>query len=107
MTVVEKIDYLIKHLDMPEKAFAKKYRIRKNIISKWRTGEALPKPENVAFLCEKFGFEINDFLDSNSSLDNHSLASNEHIVLGKKSQTQAGINEDYPPEDNARYEERD
>ena len=108
MTVVEKVDYLIKRLDLTEKEFSKKYRIRKNIIKKWRSGEATPKPENVRYLCDKFGLSIEDFLDNDSTLDRAAFA-NEHRVVGKvdpKKKTVL-IHEDYPQEDNSRYEEKD
>jgi len=108
MTVVEKVDYLIKYLDLPEWKFAKKYRIRKNVIRKWRNGEALPKPENVKYLCEKFGLSIEDFLDDNSSIDIRGCYADEHRILGKiKKEEHNGISEDYPHEDNFRYEEKD
>ena len=54
MTVVEKIDYLLKRLDLTEKQFSIRYRIRKHTIEKWRKGEALPKRENVEYLCKCF-----------------------------------------------------
>lgn len=109
MTVVEKVDFLIKKLDLTEKEFSRKYRIRKNIIKKWRTGEAQPKPENVRYLCDKFGLSVEDFLDSDSSLDMHNHFANEHKVVSKmtSSKKKAAISEDYPHEDNSRYEEKD
>lgn len=108
MTVVEKVDYLIKRLDLSEKQFAKKFRIRKNVISKWRQGSLSPKPENVKYLCEKFGFAINDFLDDNSTLDLEDSKNNKHVILGNvKEHSEFAVSEDYPHEDNSRYEEKD
>ncbi len=108
MTVIEKVDYLIKHLDLNEKQFAKKFRIRKNVISKWRAGALSPKPENIKYLCEKFGFELNDFLDDNSTLDFKDSNKNKHVILGiKKVHNESAVSEDYPHEDNSRYEEKD
>lgn len=108
MTVVEKVDYLIKKLDLNEKEFSRKYRIRKNIIKKWRSGEAKPKPENVKFLCEKFGLSVDDFLDEDSTLDMNNHFANEHRIVGKaKASKSEAASEDYPHEDNSRYEEKD
>ncbi len=109
MTVVEKVDFLIKKLDLTEKEFSRKYRIRKNIIKKWRTGEARPKPENVQYLCDKFGLSVEDFLDNDSSLDMHNYFANEHRIVKKASSQKkvSAVSEDYPQEDNSRYEEKD
>lgn len=109
MTVVEKVDYLIKKLDLSEKEFSKKYRIRKNIIKKWRSGEATPKAENVRYLCDKFGLSVTDFLDDDSTLDMNAKFANEHKVLGKfeGKKKSCAVHEDFPQEDNSRYEEKD
>lgn len=106
MTVVEKIDFLIKSVNRNEASFSLKYRIRKHAISKWRNNTSEPKAFNVAFLCQKFGFDVDDFLDPTSSLDANNLRPNEHMIKSAK-KNQDGRDEDYPPEDNARYEERD
>ncbi len=108
MTVIEKVDYLLKCLGLTERQFAKKYRIRKNIINKWRIGAAYPKAENVAYLCNKFGLSVEDFLDDNSTLDINAKYADEHRILGKIRSNETNFNnEDFPNEDNSRYEERD
>ncbi len=109
MTVVEKVDYLLKCLDLTERQFAKKYRIRKNVISKWRQGVSSPKPENVNYLCDKFGLSVSDFLDESSTLDISQKYADEHRIIGKfnVNSIEANNNEDYPNEDNSRYEEKD
>lgn len=108
MTVVEKVDYLLKCLDLTERQFAKKYRIRKNVISKWRKGTLSPKPENVNYLCDKFGLSLSDFLDESSTLDISQKYADEHRILGKfNASAEATNNEDFPNEDNSRYEEKD
>ena len=109
MTVIEKVDFLIKKLDLTEKEFSRKYRIRKNIIKKWRSGEATPKAENVRYLCDKFGLSVEDFLDNDSSLDMHNYFANEHRIVKKASSMKKvnAVSEDYPQEDNSRYEEKD
>ncbi len=108
MTVIEKVDYLLKCLDLSERQFAKKYRIRKNIITKWREGQATPKRENVAYLCDKFNLSVEDFLDDNSTLDISAKYADEHKILGKIKLNESTFNnEDFPNEDNARYEEKD
>ncbi len=108
MTVIEKIDYLIKYLDLSERKFSKVYRIRKNIIKKWRLGQAIPKPENVKYLCEQFNLSVQDFLDDNSSINVQGCYADEHKCVGQISPNPVeGISEDYPVEDNFRYEEKD
>lgn len=108
MTVVEKVDYLLKCLDLTERQFAKKYRIRKNVISKWRQGSLMPKPENVAYLCDKFGLSVSDFLDEQSTLDITQKYADEHRILGKFPANAECVNsEDFPHEENTRYEEKD
>lgn len=108
MTVIEKVDYLLKCLNLSERQFAKKYRIRKNVISKWRNNEVSPKPENVRFLCDKFGFSVEDFLNDESTLAFSHKYADEHRILGKIKVNDAQFNnEDFPNEDNPRYEEKD
>ena len=108
MTVVEKIDYLLKRLDLTEKQFSIRYRIRKHTIEKWRKGEALPKRENVEYLCKCFNLSVGDFLDDDSSLKLDGCFADEHKILGQIDQQQdCDFSEDYPREDNSRYEEKD
>lgn len=108
MTVIEKVDYLIKYLDLTERQFSKKFRIRKNIIQKWRKGEASPKPENVKYLCAKFDLSVSDFLDDSSSIDVKNCYANEHKCVRRyEENNDNAVSEDFPPEDNFRYEERD
>jgi len=108
MTVIEKVDYLIKRLNINERQFAKKFRIRKGVINKWRTGEALPRPENLKYLCEQFNLSMADFMDDGSTLDTQGGYADEHIILGKiKKNEPESASEDFPHEDNFRYEEKD
>lgn len=109
MTVLEKIDYLEKALDLSEMKFAKKYKISFFLLKKWRNGQALPKKENLAYLCEQFGLSLGDFMDDNSSISYESKYADEHACIGKVNQNKpvSLIYEDYPREDNSRYEEVD
>lgn len=108
MTVVEKVDYLLKHLQLSERQFSAKYRIRKSAIKKWRSGEELPKPENVKYLCQKLNFSVADFLDDNSTLDTKGGYADEHVILTSLSSAKDDVvSEDFPREDNFRYEEKD
>lgn len=109
MTVIQKVDYFIKKLGISEKEFAYLFRIRKNIIAKWRKGEAEPKPENVQYLCDQMGFSVTDFLDNSSTLDESMKFADEHMILGKYNDQKDSDapSEDFPKEDNSRYEEKD
>lgn len=107
MTVIEKVDYLLKRLNLTERQFAYKFRIRKGIIHKWRVGQAIPRSENVKYLCEQFGFSVPDFLDDGSTLNVEGGFADEHIILGKIKKQSDEANEDFPHEDNFRYEEKD
>lgn len=109
MTVLEKIDYLEKTLDLSERKFAKKYHVSKLLLKKWRKGQASPKGDELAYLCEQFGLSLSDFMDDNSSISYSDKYANEHECVGKVGQSTpvSLIYEDYPREDNARYEEVD
>lgn len=107
MTVLEKIDYLEKSLDLSERRFAKEYHIPKSLLKKWRQGKDSPKGENLAFLCEQFGLSLNDFMDDSSSISHSNKFANEHDCVAKINDNPPVclIYEDYPREDNSRYEE--
>lgn len=108
MTVVEKIDYLIRSVDIPERKFARKYHIRHSNIKKWRNSSLKPCKSELFYLCDCFNLSIDDFMDDTSTISYIDIKDNEHLCA-KKTHEEIGntVNEDYPFEDNARYEEKD
>lgn len=108
MTVVEKIDYLVHSLDISEHKFLRKYHIRKKSFKRWRDGSLLPSKSELNYLCDSFDLSIDDFLDNNSTISYLDKKENEHLCEKKSHDDIKNIvNEDYPFEDNARYEEKD
>ena len=107
MTVLEKFEYLVKSYGLTEHKFLQKYHVHFGLIKKLRVGY-VAQPSDVKKLCRILDFDVADFLDEKSSVSNH-LKEGEHFV--KKGSPQVlpknVISEDYPPEDNSRYEEKD
>ena len=107
MTVIEKVDYLINKLHLSEIEFSIKFRIRKSAIGKWRKGIAQPKVENIAYLCKVMKFQVQDFLNDSSTLDRNHIKEGEHMILALQDNNVNACDEDFPKENNMRYEERD
>ena len=109
MTVIQKINYLEKSLDVTDRKFAKDYHIPYLLLKKWKSGKATPKAKDLAYLCEQFGLSLPDFMDDNSSIAYGKKYADEHDCLAKINQKKpvSLIYEDYPREDNGRYEEVD
>ena len=109
MTVIEKIDQLEKALDVNDRKFAKDFHIPFLLLKKWRSGKVRPKANELAYLCEQFGLSLTDFMDDNSSISRDQKYANEHDCIARISSEKpvSIIYEDYPREDNGRYEETD
>lgn len=107
MTVLEKLEYLAKSFGLTEHKFLQKYHAHFGLIKKIRAGYQA-QPADVKKLCKILEFDIEDFLDNSSSVK-HDLKPGEHFI--KKTTPQKVphdvVLEDYPPEDNSRYEEKD
>lgn len=103
MTTIEKIDFIMKTLKWSEKRFSKKFYLHKDALTKWRNHEVDPTEKDVKNICKYFHLEVNEFLD------------NERIIFLKNTDKfcnfslneEEVISEDYPFEDNSRYEEKD
>lgn len=108
MTVVDKIDYLIRSLDISERQFLRKYHIRHSSVKKWRNSSLKPCKSELIYLCDCFDLSIDDFMDDTSTISYLDIKDDEHLCAKKKqAEINDTVNEDYPFEDNARYEEKD
>lgn len=108
MTVVNKIDYLIRSLDIGDRKFARKYHIRYSNLKKWRNSSLKPCKTELIFLCDAFELSIDDFMDDTSTISYLDIQKGEHLCARKSQENiKETVNEDYPFEDNARYEEKD
>lgn len=108
MTIIEKIDYLIKSLDISERQFSKKYHIRHANIKKLRKSSIKPCKSELFYLCDSFDLDADDFIDDSSTISYLDIKKGEHLCAKKAhEEIKNTVNEDYPFEDNARYEEKD
>ena len=107
MTVLEKFEYLVKSYGLTEHKFLQKYHVHFGLIKKLRAGY-VAQPGDVKKLCKILDFDVTDFLDEKSSVSSH-LKEGEHFIKKGSQETlpKNMILEDYPPEDNSRYEEKD
>ena len=107
MTVLEKLEYLAKSYGLTEHKFLQKYHAHFGLMKKLRGGYN-PQANDVKKLCKLLNFDIEDFLDASSSVS-HTLKDGEHYIKRAVPQKlpKNPVFEDYPPEDNSRYEEKD
>lgn len=107
MTVLEKLEYLVKSYGLTEHKFLQKYHAHYGLIKRLRNGYDA-QPSDVKKLCKNLDFDIADFLDNTSSVSRE-LKEGEHFVKKAAPQNvpQDVVLEDYPHEDNSRYEEKD
>ena len=107
MTVLEKLEFLAKSYGLTEHKFLQKYHAHYGLMKRIRLGYKA-EPRDVKKLCKILDFDVEDFLSDSSSVSSQ-LKAGEHFV--KKATPQVvpenAISEDYPPEDNSRYEEKD
>lgn len=107
MTVLEKLEYLAKSYGLTEHKFLQKYHAHFGLMKKLRSGY-VAQPGDVKKLCKILNFDVVDFLDETSSVS-RDLKEGEHFVKSAEPQKMPKypIFEDYPREDNSRYEEKD
>lgn len=107
MTVLEKFEYLVKSYGLNEHKTLAKFHVHFGLMKKMRAGY-VAQPGDVKKLCRILNFDVADFLDSTSSIA-PKLNEGEHVI--KKAQEKEipgyAVSEDYPHEDNSRYEEKD
>ena len=107
MTVLEKFEFLIKLRGMSEHKFLAKYHVHFALVKRMRAGYE-PQEADVKKICKIFNFDIKDFLDPTSSLS-QTLKPGEHTIKRAVpiKVPEDVVLEDYPHEDNSRYEEKD
>ena len=107
MTVLEKLEFLAKSFGLTEHKFLQKYHAHYGLMKRIRGGYQ-PVESDIKKLCHILDFDIKDFLDDKSSVSDK-LKEGEHFIKKASSidYSKPLIYEDYPREDNARYEEKD
>ena len=109
MTVLEKVLFLQKSYNLNDRAFCSRFRIKYGLLKKWKDGSVKPESKYLFFLCCELELDINDFMSDDSTLSKEGMKNNEHLCkVHKKNQPiESEILEDFPREDNSRYEEKD
>ena len=103
MTTIEKIDFIIKTTRWSEKRFIRKFFLSKDSLDRWHLGEKI-NDKDVHNICKYFKLDPKDFLDDSKNIF---LKSTIKFCEFSLNEDEIGILEDYPHEDNARYEEKD
>ena len=103
MTTIEKIDFIIKTTKWSDRRFQKKFYLKKNSLEKWRNKEVEPMENDVRNICKYFHLEIKDFLDANKII----FLKNTDKFCNFSLNDEDVVFEDFPREDNARYEEKE
>lgn len=108
MKVLDKIIYLQKSVNLSDRKFAKRYKIKLNSFKLWKIFKRDPNKKAIAYLCESFNLDLDDFMNGNSSLlpnleaHEHACKTIESLIEDKNL-----IYEDFAREENGRYEEKD
>lgn len=107
MTVLEKLEFLAKSYGLTEHKFLQKYHAHYGLMKRIRGGYE-PQASDLKKLCRILDFDVTDFLDNSSSVSDK-LKEGEHFVKKATPIKVTGdvIYEDFPREDNSRYEEKD
>ena len=107
MTLSEKIDFIQKRSGLGDKKFCKVYGIQLPVL--WQIRKQLYRPDKaeLAYLCDKFNLDLDDFMDDSSSIRVIALKEGEHICKVSRSNEDFDMYEDFPLESNDRYEEKD
>ena len=107
MTLHSKIDFIQKRTGLNDKKFCKTYRISLPVL--WQIRKDLYKPEKseLAYLCQKFNLDLDDFMNDSSSVKIVNIEPGEHVCKLANVREDSDIYEDFPLESNDRYEEKD
>ena len=107
MTVLEKFEFLIKMRGLSEHKFLAKYHVHFGLVKKLRSGYEATEAD-VKKLCKIYDFDVKDFLDPTSTVSQR-VKPGEHTIKRGSPQVipENVVLEDYPHEDNSRYEEKD
>lgn len=108
MTILEKVSFLQKAYNLNDRAFCSKFRIKYGLLKKWKANLVKPESKYLFYLCCELELDINDFMLDSSTLNKEAINDNEHLCkVHKKAQKENDGLEDFPREDNSRYEEKD
>lgn len=105
MKVLEKIELLIKGHGITERQFLMQYHAHFGLAKRIRGGYN-PNVNDVKKMCRLLNFDPVDFLDPTSTLV-EPVREGEHLVKPFVQASNNAVYEDYPHEDNSRYEEKD
>ena len=109
MTVIEKVSFLQKSYNLNDRAFCSRFRIKYGMLKKWKDGLAKPESKYLFYLCCELELDIDDFMSNDSTLSKEVMKEGEHMCKIHKKDTpvESEVLEDFPREDNSRYEEKD
>ena len=103
MTTIEKIDFIIKTTRWSEKRFIRKFFLVKDALDQWHSGVKIEE-KDLTNICKYFRLDPKDFLDDSKNIF---LKSTNKFCEFSLNEEEIEVLEDYPHEDNARYEEKD
>lgn len=109
MKPIEKVLFLQKSYNLNDRAFCSRFRIKYGMLKRWKNQGVKPDAKYLFYLCCELELDVNDFMSDDSTLVKDGMKPNEHMcaVHKKAKQVESEILEDFPREDNSRYEEKD
>lgn len=109
MTVLEKVLFLQKSYNLNDRSFCSRFRIKYGILKKWKDKVLEPESKYLFYMCCELELDADDFMSSSSTLSKELMKDGEHICKTHKKEKKVNseILEDFPREDNSRYEEKD
>ncbi len=103
MTALEKIEFILKTLKWSEKRFTRKFYLKSDSLENWRNGNNIPNESDVKNICKYFKLNIKDFLNEDRVI----FLKNSDKFCSFSMNEESTVPEDFPREDNSRYEEKD
>lgn len=109
MTALEKVLFLQKSYNLNDRAFCSRFRIKYGMLKKWKDGLIQPESKYLFYLCCEVELDVNDFMSNKSTLSKENMKEGEHVCASHKKDKiiDSEVLEDFPREDNSRYEEKD
>ena len=109
MKPIEKVLFLQKSYNLNDRTFCSRFRIKYGMLKKWKEGKTEPESKYLFYLCCELELDINDFMSNDSTLSKDNMKPGEHLCGShrKNKPSETAVLEDFPREDNSRYEEKD
>lgn len=108
MTPIEKVLFLQKSFNLNDRAFCSKFRIKHPLFKKWKSNIVAPEEKYLFYLCCELELDVKDFMSNESTLVKENMSKDEHLCKRhEKKHVESEVLEDFPREDNSRYEEKD